>query len=111
MRNFLILVLLLTGCARHHSTNYTVSVGEKFSIEHMSNPSTGYRWTVATNGVCGIDSVLYVQDPAPEGYCGVGGIETHHFTAVHQGIDTLTFVYIRGDGKAAETRCYTVWVR
>jgi inhibitor of cysteine peptidase len=111
MRNFLILVLLLTGCARHHSTNYTVSVGEKFSIEHSSNPSTGYHWVVDMNGVCDIDSVLYVQDPAPEGYCGVGGTETHHFTAVYQGIDTLNFVYKRGDGDVAEIRRYTVWVR
>lgn len=110
MRNFLILVLLLTGCARHHSTNYTVSVGEKFSIEHRSNPSTGYHWVVDTKGVCDIDSVLYVQDPSPEGYCGVGGVETHHFTAVHKGIDTLTFFYMRGD-EATETRRYTVWVR
>ena len=110
MRIFIILVLLLSGCTRHHSTNYIVSVGEKFSIEHRSNPSIGYHWVVDTKGVCDIDSVLYVQDPAPEGYTGVGGTETHHFTGVHKGIDTLTFVYMRGDDEG-ETRRYTVWVR
>ncbi len=106
----LFLLLILVGCTKHHQTNYTLSVGDKLSIEHSSNPTTAYRWSVSTMGVCKLDSVTYVQDPAPEGYCGVGGNETHHFTALHQGIDTLTFVYMTLDGDTAETRKYSVWV-
>ena len=107
----LFLLLILAGCARHHQANYTVSPGESFNVDHLSNPSTGYRCTVRTGDAVRLDSSRFVQNSAPEGCTGVGGHETHWFTALHQGLDTVTFVYSRGDGVGVETRRYSVWVR
>lgn len=111
MRILFFVAILAAGCARRHETDYVLSVGDTLSLEHYSNPSTGYRWNVRTQGVLRLDSSRFVQRPAPFGYCGVGGKEWHHFTGMHQGVDTVTFEYSRGDRKDVEVRSYTVWVR
>lgn len=91
-----------------------VKVGERFSIELASNPSTGYAWTasVADPSVLTLNGGSYLA-PA-EQIPGAGGYERFSFTATTVGVTTITVEYRRSfdppTEPAADTATYTVTI-
>jgi sulfatase modifying factor 1 len=75
--------------------NISVAVGEEFTVELASNPSTGYSWVLAGSLPSWLILVNdeYIPDPVPPGYVGGGGTEYWTFRATAAGTATLTFDY------------------
>lgn len=70
--------------------------GTAVTFHFLSNPTTGYDWTVSQEGdAVTLTEEHYTQDPAPPGVGGVGGVKYYTFTADHAGSVTLRFVYGR----------------
>lgn len=95
-------------------TVIAAKVGERFSVELASNPSTGFEWaaTVADPAVVTLNGGSYLA-PA-EQIPGAGGYERFSFTAATAGTTTITVEYRRpfdpAGQPAAETAVYTVTV-
>lgn len=73
-----------------------VKVGEEFTIELESNPSTGYRWTMTTRpdeSILGLTGDYY---EAPEtDAVGAPGKQFYRFKALKAGQTTMAFQYAR----------------
>lgn len=71
-----------------------------FKVSFDSNPTTGYSWFYYPENNDLVEMVFdnYVQNPAPDGFVGVGGVETFGFIATGKGYGeaALRFVYRRG---------------
>ncbi|MBQ7638662.1 MAG: protease inhibitor I42 family protein [Clostridia bacterium] len=83
----------------------------KVEFSFFSNPSTGYTWEVELNG----DSVEktgenFVSDDHA-GMAGAGGTQYYTFTAVHEGVTTVTFRYLRPWEDEDPIETYTAVVR
>jgi len=95
-------------------TTIDAKVGERFSIELASNPSTGFEWTatVAEPAVVTLNGGSYLAPD--EQIPGAGGYERFSFTAAAAGTTTITVEYRRpfdpAGQPAAETAVYTVTV-
>jgi len=94
-------------------TDYEISVGSSFTIELVSNPTTGYRWHwINRNKVNTIDTTGYRYVGDSPGKMGSGGKEIWTFTAKRTGTDTIKFQYSRSWQKNSETntKIYSVKV-
>lgn len=77
------------------SSATTVVEESKVEFGFFSNPSTGYTWVIELDG----DSVektdeRFVSRDTP-GMAGAGGTQYYTFTAVKEGVTTITFKYLR----------------
>ena len=93
-----------------------VRVGEEFSIVLPSNPTTGYKWELATlldDDVLELQDTEYTSKCPKDGRVGCGGMEEWNFFAVSDGETTILLKYIRPwekNVKPAETRVFKVTV-
>lgn len=106
--------LLLAACqsrdvcitdAANHST-VTVPMGHALRISLASNPTTGYRWHVGSDGAPALrflDSD-YESNANPWRMAGVGGTETLSFIPCRPGTGTIALVHAREWPKAAPSR-------
>ena len=78
-----------------HGQTIEMNVGDTFSVELESNPSTGYSWQVAA-----MDNAVLKQIGQPEfkpesDQVGAGGIEILRFETVGRGQSILKLIYHR----------------
>ncbi len=77
-------------------------------IELESNPTTGASWVskIEDESIVIFDSESYVQDDAPEGFVGVGGIQTLVFKCLKPGKTEILLEYgqMWEGGEKFETR-------
>jgi inhibitor of cysteine peptidase len=89
------------------STNEVkLAVGQTYSIDLDSNPTTGYSWALAspTNGVFMLVTNTYEPRKTAAGVVGSGGVEHWTFKAVGKGRAELTLEYMRPWEKVAVNR-------
>jgi|GEM_PF-2866344 len=76
-------------------TEEIVITESKVEFSFFSNPSTGYSWEIELDG----DSVEKTGENFVSndhgGMAGAGGTVTYTFTAVKEGVTTITFRYLR----------------
>jgi len=107
----LLLVVFLVGC----STEYTVEdiidepvengtvdedvieieVGESFSFELDSNPTTGYGWVIEHDWEILEMESGYASDCVDDEMVGCGGVSTYTFTGIGEGETVLSLSYCR----------------
>ena len=79
--------------------------GQELVVRLRSNPSTGYRWTRASEStgdpLALAASPSFARDPAREAMVGAGGVESWRFLASGVGHATLRFEYRRPWEKGA----------
>lgn len=92
--------------------------GQELVVRLRGNPSTGYRWTRASESagdpLALAASPSFASDPTREGTVGAGGVESWRFLASGVGHATLRFEYRRPwekDAAAAGTASFEVTVR
>lgn len=74
-----------------------VKVGETFTIQLPSNPTTGYGWVVkkAPEQIKLLNK-SYEQSPeCKKGMVGCGGVQSFHFNAIQPGQGLLKLKYVR----------------
>ena len=86
------LTTITTADAGH---SITLRIGQELALNLESNPSTGYRWFLASTPnsiLTSLGKPTYKQGrPAP----GAGGVESWTFRATDAGTQTLKFEYRR----------------
>ena len=102
----LLTVLLLCGIrilAADTTNEVKLAVGQTYSIDLDSNPTTGYSWKLAspTNSVFMLVTNSYEQGKHPNGMVGVGGVEHWTFKSIQKGRAELTLEYMRPWEKVA----------
>ncbi len=107
---FLLILLVLTGCASSMEEDATV-----MTISLPENPSTGYVWIWGQMGSGHLELISdeYVPDAVPEGTAGSGGTHTFTFAATAPGHVTLSFSCVRPweEGTAAaDSTIYSVTI-
>ena len=76
--------------------NYSVKLGETFTVELVANATTGYRWQLAEP--LNPNLLEYVQDgynTPKDSNPGTGGIHTWTFKALSKGVTKITMKYVR----------------
>jgi inhibitor of cysteine peptidase len=99
-------VLLLCGfriLAADNTNEVKLAVGQTYSIDLDSNPTTGYSWKLAnpTNSVFMLVTNNYEPGKHPAGMAGVGGVEHWTIKATQKGRAQLTLEYMRPWEKVA----------
>eukprot|EP00826_Nyctotherus_ovalis_P047755 TRINITY_DN5538_c0_g1_i6.p1 TRINITY_DN5538_c0_g1~~TRINITY_DN5538_c0_g1_i6.p1 ORF type:complete len:144 (-),score=32.80 TRINITY_DN5538_c0_g1_i6:139-570(-) len=83
-------------------TTISAAIGDRFAIELVSNPSTGYSWylqdykslsILSTNCTKGYG--LYIEPEVSSKIMGAAGKERFFFTAQEAGSEKLCFLYKR----------------
>ncbi len=100
---FIVLMTAISACNTNQmiveddiSVDFEVLIGESFSMNLKSNPTTGYSWYwVNKENVEIVDSINYKYHSDNPHLIGSGGVESWSFKGVEKGIDTLRFEYIR----------------
>ena len=73
-----------------------LAVGETFSVELESNPSTGFHWQLADAGSSGVLKPAGDEFHAPDTErCGAPGVQKLSFRAAAPGEAVLKLVYVR----------------
>ena len=73
-----------------------LALGETFSVELESKPSTGFRWQLADAGTPGVLTCAGDEFHAPDtGRCGAPGVQKLSFRAAAPGEAALKLVYVR----------------
>lgn len=88
-----------------------LGVGEEFEISLPENPTTGFRWSLASGGepVCVLQSDFF--EPA-DGTPGRGGSHHWRFQTVQVGLGNIDLVYQRSfEQGVAPARRFTLDVR
>ncbi|MFC1781457.1 protease inhibitor I42 family protein [Planctomycetota bacterium] len=116
-------LILFTGCMYRQNKSaqagglsasmIETTVGDNFTIQLDSNPTTGYSWRLAGTlpdmlELVGSD---FVMAENKENIVGAGGVEHWTFKAIREGETTLTFEYIRPweqDEPPAKEDTYTI---
>jgi inhibitor of cysteine peptidase len=95
--------------------DYIVAVDSSFTIELVSNPTTGYTWQWANRKTESIvDTTGYSFLPDNPGTTGSTGKEKFVFKGKRSGIDSLKFLYKRSwdsDSPAKDSKVFTVKVK
>ena len=99
-------VLLFCGFrifAADTTNEVKLAVGQTYSIDLDSNPTTGYSWKLAspTNSVFMLVTNSYEPGKHPTGMVGVGGVEHWIFKTMQKGRAELTLEYMRPWEKVA----------
>ncbi len=96
--------LLLVACGQDNDDSalvyragesVAVGVGQHFSVELDSNPTTGYSWQLSAPP--GAQVTLVDEDYTPAGpqTAGSGGVQRFTFEAAATGTTSLAFAYVR----------------
>jgi predicted secreted protein len=95
-----------------------LSAGEEVVVRLPSNPSTGYRWSLASEPAQPIVAIsatpAYKRDPGAGQRAGAPGTETWRLFAFRPGTQQVSFEYRRSwerDPAPADTFAFTVEVR
>ncbi len=114
-------MLLCAGCAGGRAvlgpdaTSAVVEKGEAFEIRLKSNKTTGYGWTLVSDGSPTTSFVrqIYVPDSADgSAAVGAGGEERIEFVAVQRGKAQLELTYKRPwEKKGVDTRRFIITVK
>ena len=92
-------LVCINGCSSGNTLR--VRVGEEFRITLDSNPTTGYRWSLAQPIDKKILNLVSTEYIAPEtDRVGAGGHEIWIFRAIGRGSGTIALKYIRPWEKA-----------
>ena len=106
-----------TSHAIDTSTQRHVKVGETFTLQLRSNPTTGYSWQlVEPLDKRHLEKVSndYQADANPERMVGVGGTENWTFKAIQSGKAIIQMRYVRPwetQGTAAEVTQYQIEIK
>ena len=96
--------------AEQNGSTITLPVGGELIVRLRGNRSTGYYWAVASTpaglAAAGED---YVQDSAPAGMVGVGGVEQFKFRATRPGTGRLRLEQ-RGAGNRGVADTWSIQV-
>ena len=66
-------------------TSLNVTVNETVLVQLPENPTTGYTWNVTLTSGLELLNDTYIQDKAPEGMVGVGGVHEWLIQAIASG--------------------------
>jgi predicted secreted protein len=68
-----------------------VMAGQSFTLEIPENQTTPYRWAlhISDEACVALDDEMYLSDPNPEGFDGVGGTHIYRFEALAPGTCTI----------------------
>lgn len=67
------------------------------TVRLVEVPSTGYSWQykIEDENIAVVEDDEYVENEAPEGMVGVGGMHTYRLAGVSEGETKITFKYFR----------------
>ncbi len=106
-----IILAALSFCALHlqaadNTNEVNLAVGQTYSLDLDSNPTTGYGWKLAspTNGVFMLVTNTYEPGKNAASVVGSGGVEHWTFKAVGKGRAELVLEYVRPWKKKAVSR-------
>ena len=96
-----------------HATGNEIelNVGEKFEILLRENRTTGFRWSLISNGepAC---KLLGDSFKITDGSTGKGGGHSWQFQAVQEGLGKIKLVYKRSwETERADTQSFSLGVR
>lgn len=80
---------------------YSVETYDTYAIYQFirleENPTTGYSWQykIDDESIAVVEEDEYVQDEAPDGMTGVGGVHTYRLAGISSGETKITFKYFR----------------
>jgi inhibitor of cysteine peptidase len=76
--------------------DYEIAVGESFTLELPTNPSTGYSWMwMNKSNASLLDSINYTYVPKKPIMMGSGGTAVWKFKGIKKGIDSIQLNYCR----------------
>ena len=79
-----------------NGTTITINPGDTVVLRLLSNPSTGYGWTVGMNNSSLLQQIGKPKNiPSDTGMAGAGGMTEFKFRAVGSGGDSLALLYQR----------------
>ncbi|MCX6262088.1 MAG: protease inhibitor I42 family protein, partial [Bacteroidia bacterium] len=90
------LLFLLTFCDKNDQVNQDGTMDSIFTIDLISNPTTGYTWKWTNKqSITIVDSITHNFTPKYPDRVGSGGIETWKFKGKKKGTEVLEFKYNR----------------
>jgi len=94
---------------------YNVSLGDALKIELFTNPTTGFKWKLASKIkpriVKEIGNIYVAGNDKTMNIMGAGGIETWTFETKKEGILFMNFKYEREDGKMDKEKFFKIVVK
>ncbi|MCF6365118.1 MAG: protease inhibitor I42 family protein [Bacteroidales bacterium] len=93
---------------------YTVNLNDTLKIKLSSNPSTGYKWKIASKIKPGIIKEIsneFVKEEKTMNMVGGGGYDLWTFSTKKTGILFLHFKYEREDGKIKNEKYIKIEVK
>ena len=94
--------------------SYTVSMNDTLTLKLASNPSTGFKWNMASKlkpAIIKELNVEFVKEEKAMDMVGAGGYELWTFLPKKEGILFLHFKYEREDGKTKKEKYIQVVVK
>lgn len=128
---FFVCILMISACSKQPvnieaPVNHEYSrpekpietaVGQEFSIQLVSNPSTGYGWRLSSPSdgkVVSLVTNTYIHEKTEPRLCGSGGHEIWTFRAAGKGKIEIVMEYLRPwetDVPPIQTKIFNVTVR
>ena len=91
-----IILLSLISCEKDNQGTQGKTIGSIFSIDLVSNPTTGYSWKWTNKQeITIVDSIDHCFIPFYPYRKGSPGIETWKFIGKEKGTESLEFIYNR----------------
>ncbi len=88
-----------------------VSAGGTYYLSLESNPTTGYSWSVESDGGAEVGEPTYEQHKSDVPLCGLGGIETFPITSDVPGEYEVRFSYARPFGDRSPAGSFVLDIR
>lgn len=93
---------------------YTVNIKDTLKITMASNPTTGFKWQLASKIKPRIVKELgnvYIENNESMSIMGAGGTDTWSFISKKEGIIFMNFKYVREDGKIGKEKYFKIIVK
>ncbi|MBR4503964.1 MAG: protease inhibitor I42 family protein [Candidatus Methanomethylophilaceae archaeon] len=108
--------LCMSGGQSHTSSDAgdgiaAISAGDTYYLELESNPTTGYSWSLRSDGGATVGEPSYKQHPSEQPVCGLGGTETFPITSDIPGEYELAFDYVRPFGDRIPADSFVLKIR
>ena len=88
-----------------------ISAGDTYYLELESNPTTGYSWSLRSDGGATVGGPSYKQHPSVQPICGLGGTETFPITSEIPGEYEVAFDYVRPFGDPIPADSFVLRIR